>query len=101
MDDSILLDVQKIEAGYDGKVVITDVSLSSHRGEIVSILGPNGTGKTTLLRCIDGTLHPIAGNIYVNEKELRHISDKERGKMIASVPQIHRPVFPLPYLKWS
>ncbi len=99
MKDSILLDVEGLESGYGGKTVISGITLSVHSGEIVSILGPNGAGKTTLLRCIEGTLLPSLGSIYVNRKKLRGMSDKERGRIIASVPQIHRPIFPFTVLE--
>lgn len=99
MKESISLMVEGLESGYNGTTVISGVKLSVYRGEIVSILGPNGAGKTTLLRCIEGTLSPFSGNIYIEGKELHNISDRERGKIIASVPQIHRPIFPFTTLE--
>jgi iron complex transport system ATP-binding protein len=99
MRDLVSLVVEGLESGYDGKPVISGITLSVYRGEIVSILGPNGAGKTTLLRCIEGTLSPSFGNIYVSGKELKSISDRERGRIIASVPQIHRPIFPFTVLE--
>jgi iron complex transport system ATP-binding protein len=99
MRDSVSLVVEGLESGYGGKPVISGITLSIYRGEIVSILGPNGAGKTTLLRCIEGTLSPSLGNIYVEGKELKDISDRERGRIIASVPQIHRPIFPFTVLE--
>lgn len=99
MRDSVSLVVEGLESGYGGKPVISGITLSVYRGEIVSILGPNGAGKTTLLRCIEGTLSPSFGNIYINGKELKDVSDRERGRIIASVPQIHRPIFPFTVLE--
>lgn len=89
-----MIDIENLSAGYDGKTIIKGVSLSVQRGEIVSILGPNGAGKTTLLRCIEGILSPSFGSILINGKRLKELNEKERGTIIASVPQIHRPIFP-------
>jgi iron complex transport system ATP-binding protein len=99
MNYSALLVVEGLESGYNRKTVISDITFSVEKGEIVSILGPNGAGKTTLLRCIEGTLSPSSGNIYISGKKLKDISDRERGRIIASVPQIHRPIFPFTVLE--
>jgi energy-coupling factor transport system ATP-binding protein len=50
-------------AGYEGRLVLEEVELAVRSGEIVALMGPNGGGKTTLLRLIAGLLSPIAGTI--------------------------------------
>ena len=94
-----MLDVKELSAGYDGKIVIQGITLSLNKREVVSILGPNGAGKTTLLRCIEGVLPPSSGVVLVKDMPITLLNDKERGRIIASVPQTHKPTFPFKVLE--
>lgn len=58
-----LIDIRHLTAGYDGRAVLHDVSLSIERGAFVGIGGPNGGGKTTLIKSILGLVAPIGGEI--------------------------------------
>ena len=58
-----LLTVQNLHAGYEGLSVLRDVSFDVPEGGLITLLGPNGHGKTTLLQCIAGLLRPSAGRI--------------------------------------
>nr|MBA2521622.1 ATP-binding cassette domain-containing protein [Chloroflexia bacterium] len=58
-----MLEVSRIQAGYDGVVALHDVSFAVAEGEVVSIIGSNGAGKSTTLRTISGQLRPEAGSI--------------------------------------
>jgi len=60
-----LIEAAGLAAGYDGKAAITGVGFSLHEGERVALLGPNGGGKTTLMRTILGELPPLAGDLRV------------------------------------
>jgi energy-coupling factor transporter ATP-binding protein EcfA2 len=55
--------LEKVSAGFGGRVVIDDVDLSGRAGEVVALNGPNGGGKTTLLRLIAGILPPLSGAV--------------------------------------
>ena len=68
-----------------------DLALSS--GEAVAILGPNGGGKTTLLKTLLGFLRPRAGRVMVDDVELDRLDDRTRARSIAYVPQHHTGVF--------
>ena len=63
MSDEKLLEVVDLQAGYNGMAVVHDVSFSVREGEILAILGSNGSGKTTTLRAITGTIKPMSGII--------------------------------------
>lgn len=82
--------IKNITAGYGKKEVIKNISMDISRGEILTLLGPNGEGKTTLLKTICGLKKPMNGNIYLGEKSIGNLTRKEISQRIAYVPQIHR-----------
>lgn len=75
------------------KKVFGDVSFSLCAGQVLSILGPNGTGKSTLLNCMAGLLRPNSGEIYLADKPLCTMTNGEIAKKVAYVQQVHLPSF--------
>jgi ABC-2 type transport system ATP-binding protein len=69
--DARALQVRGLHAGYDKRVVLSGVDLEISRGEWLALLGPNASGKTTLLHCIAGMLVPSAGSIAICGRPLR------------------------------
>jgi ABC-2 type transport system ATP-binding protein len=69
--ESQALLVRSVHAGYDKLIVLNGVDLTVARGEWLALLGPNASGKTTLLHCIAGTLVPSAGSIAICGHSLR------------------------------
>ena len=83
-----MLAVTEIHAGYAGSVVLHGVSLQVSDGEGVVILGPNGHGKTTLLRALSGLIHPIKGSIEFEGKDItRRRADEIAAAGIVHIPQ--------------
>ena len=82
-----MLDVRDLTAGYAGRPVLRGVSLAARGGESVALLGPNGGGKTTLLRCISGVLRPQGGGIRLADRPLEGLRPRERARLAAVVPQ--------------
>lgn len=70
-----------------------DVSFDLDQPGVMSILGPNGCGKTTLLKCIDGLMKLQGGSISINGKDLSELSRVELAKFVGYVPQFHQPSF--------
>lgn len=64
--DDVLISVRDLSFSWGGRTIFDRVSLDIHRGTITAIMGPSGTGKTTLLRLIGGQLRPDAGTIHVD-----------------------------------
>jgi iron complex transport system ATP-binding protein len=69
------------------RAVLRDVSISLRRGTIVGLLGPNGCGKTTLLRLVSGMLTPQGGEILLGGEPLTSLSRREIARRVAVVPQ--------------
>ena len=73
-DAPVILSLSKVNAGYGGAPILSDVDVSIKRGEIVGIVGLNGTGKSTLLRAIMGLARLLEGSVTVNQRKLRTVS---------------------------
>lgn len=90
----MLLQADNITFGHNGRRVLHGVSLSIRKGEIVSLLGPNGCGKTTLLKVLLGLPPPReGGTVRFEGREISSISRKLLARSIAYVPQFHRASF--------
>jgi len=84
----MLLEVDRISAGYGQALVIEDVSICVDAGEIVGIIGPNGAGKSTVLRTVAGQLLPAAGAIRYSGQDITRLGMAERGRRgLMFVPQ--------------
>jgi len=89
----VSLEVSGLSFSYGSHPVLRDVSFDLSRGEFLSVLGPNGVGKSTLFRCILGLLGDYTGSITLGGEDLRAISRREMARRIAYIPQIHAPSF--------
>lgn len=87
------LEVNNLSGGYHGRAVITNFNLGIESGSVVCILGPNGIGKTTMMRTLLGTLSPLGGSVAVDGRDYRSMSQKERAQHISYVPQAHSTPF--------
>jgi iron complex transport system ATP-binding protein len=67
------------------KTLLRDVSFKLRRGELVAVLGPNGVGKTTLLRTLAGVLRPHAGDVGANGRDVASLTSAERARFIAHI----------------
>jgi iron complex transport system ATP-binding protein len=80
-------------SGRDRAFMLRDVSVSIPRGSLLGLLGPNGCGKTTLLKLLSGVLHPQHGLVAFEGRSLRHTARRELARHIAVVPQETHPAF--------
>ena len=88
-----MLEVRNLSFSYGRSEVLSELDFSVNKGEFVSVLGPNGVGKSTLFKCILGTLPGYSGDILIEGKNTREMSGRELSGYIAYIPQIHRPTF--------
>ena len=87
------LQARDIRFSYGDHEVLRGVSFEASPGEFLSVLGPNGVGKSTLFRCILGLLTPSAGSIAIDGRGTAGMSASELARRIAYIPQSHSPVF--------
>jgi len=94
MTDEPLLRVNGLRGGYGGEPVLQGVDISVQPGEIVAVIGRNGVGKSTLMRCLIGLLTPSAGTIHLAGAEITGMTANLRARSgIGYIPQ-GREVFP-------
>lgn len=82
---SSLLHIENLSVGYGKNAVLRDISFSVNRGEIIGLIGRNGTGKTTLLRTLGGLQTPVAGEITIDGKNLFAINQRARASLVSIV----------------
>jgi len=92
-----MLTVANLEAGYGGSQVLHSVSLHVGAGETVVVLGPNGHGKTTLLRAISGLIRLTAGRVELDGVDLTHLPTEQ----IVAAGVVHIPQGDLPFSEMS
>ena len=89
-----ILSVRNLKCGYRRRVIVEDASFNMMPGEFTCIIGANGCGKTTMLKTILGLLPPMGGGAFVHGREISRLSDVERARTLAYIPQAHTPPFP-------
>ncbi len=89
-----LLEVNKVYFGYNQENVLENITFRLETGQVLCLIGPNGSGKTTLLDCIMGILPLGKGKIFLQGKDINHLSARNIAREIAYVPQIHEKTFP-------
>jgi branched-chain amino acid transport system ATP-binding protein len=83
----MLLELKNLKVQYGKAKAVENISINIEEGEIVSIIGANGAGKTTILRTISGLKKPISGEIWFQKKRIDHIPPHQIVKMgIAQIP---------------
>ncbi len=89
------MEADKVTFAYTpNKNIFEDLSFSVNSGEIFCILGPNGTGKSTLLRCVGGLYKMCKGKVLVGGKDIALFSPANLAKKIGFIAQTHTPTFP-------
>jgi iron complex transport system ATP-binding protein len=88
-----MIEGRDLAIGYRERVIGRGLNVALGTGEVLALLGPNGGGKTTLLKTLLGLLAPRAGEVIYAGRSLKTCSARERARLIAYVPQTHVATF--------
>ncbi len=89
-----MLKIENLDAAYDGSQILRGVSLTVPERQVVCLMGRNGVGKTTTLKCIVGLLKPTQGGVWLGDAPLLNLSPDRRARLgLGYVPQ-GRDIFP-------
>ena len=80
----VLLSLDDVFAGYDGRSVLRNVSFHVHEDQFTGIVGPSGSGKTTLLNLVGGLDQPDSGDLFVAGENLSALSGNELARWRAA-----------------
>jgi iron complex transport system ATP-binding protein len=83
----MFFEVKGINFAYRSKRVLDGVSCAVKEDDVVAVLGPNGVGKTTLIKCISKVLTPDTGSVFIGGLDLHRMSKKDIAKNIGYVAQ--------------
>lgn len=89
------LTADHLTLAYNGQTVVRDVSLSVSSGEVLGLIGPNGSGKTTVLRALTGLHRSTCGTVCLDGRDVSRLSAAERARGIGLVPQGEHYAWPL------
>lgn len=82
-----VIEIEKLAFSYGKRKILNEINLNIEKGKLTGVLGPNGCGKTTLLKNILGYLKSESGNIRIFEKNSKKYTSKEKARVISLVPQ--------------
>ncbi len=115
MENKIVLNCKNISIGYstkkETKIIASNINLSFESGKLISLIGANGIGKSTLLRTLTGIQKPISGEVFLNDKNIFNYSNLDLAQNLSLVlteklPASNLTVFELialgrqPYTNW-
>lgn len=90
----MLLQVKNLNYSIHGKEILSNISFSAAQGQRWAVIGKNGAGKSTFIKCIAGLCAVTQDAISIDGKPLSAFSPKQRGKIMAYVPQISEALLP-------
>jgi len=81
------LETRDLTCAYDSHLVLKDLCLEAQPGQVLALIGPNGVGKSTLLRAMARLLHPRRGKVLLAGRDLWHTAPREIARQLALAPQ--------------
>jgi iron complex transport system ATP-binding protein len=90
----MVLKVKDVVFAYSGVTILDKVSLKLEKSEVLGVLGPNGTGKSTLIRCMNRVLRPQSGTVTLDGIDIRDMDRMEIARKMGYVPQASKNSFP-------
>ncbi|MEF8917611.1 MAG: ABC transporter ATP-binding protein, partial [Candidatus Bipolaricaulota bacterium] len=88
------VEISDLKFSYNSVPVLENLNFRIDSGEILAIVGPNASGKTTLLKCMNRTLKPNRGTVLIDDERLDNLDKKDIAKKMGHVPQSDSKSFP-------
>lgn len=88
-----ILEIQDLSAGYGNGEIVKNITFSLKKGEFLSVLGRNGSGKSTMIKAIQGLLKDRSGRVLVDGKDVSSLKPRDLAQKIAYVPQLFQVSF--------
>jgi iron complex transport system ATP-binding protein len=85
--------ISDVSFSYGERPILENVSAAAKEGQVLSVVGPNGVGKSTLFYCILGILNNFRGQIKINSRDSRELGIKDMARLVSYIPQSHYPSF--------
>lgn len=95
-----MLEARDLTISYNGRVAVSNVTLTLNAGEITALIGPNGAGKSTLLRAMNGQVQRTAGAVWLDGQSIERYNRRTIGRRIAVVAQEAELRFPVTVLEF-
>ena len=100
MSDQPILEVKELTKAFGGILALNRVNFHLNEGEVLGIIGPNGSGKTTIVNCITGFIKPTSGKVFFRGKNITGKAAHKIADMgVTRTFQIMRPYYSLPAYK--
>ncbi len=84
----IELEMRNVTLGYDHHPVLQDITLKASPGEMVGLIGPNGCGKSTIIKALSHVISPSSGRVLVDGRNIKSIPRRELACLVGVVPQL-------------
>ncbi len=91
----MLITASDLALTYNGHRVVDGFNLKLNERSVIGLVGPNGSGKTTVLRGLAGLLEPVSGNALIGGKQAARMDKQQRARMVGWVPQQESSAWPL------
>ena len=100
MSTQPILKVENVSKDFGGIKALSDISFQLNEGDILGIIGPNGSGKTTIVNCITGFIKKTSGKVFFKDRDITHTKPHKIADMgVTRTFQIMRPYYSLPAYK--
>jgi len=82
-----MIELNAVSLGYDHRAILHDVNMRAKPGQVLGLVGPNASGKSTLIKGITGVIDLFSGHISIDGRDIKTIKGDELARLVATVPQ--------------